>query len=288
MTTLTATQIESFERDGYILLENIIPPETKDQLSGEFQQWVEESRAHSKPYGTTYDNRARFDIEPGHSAEAPALRRIASPVEISESYLAFMRDNLALDAVVDLFGPDIRFENAKINSKQPGAATEVKFHQDFLFEPHTNDDMITVLYFIDDVTEQNGPLEVVPGSHKGPLYEHWHNGTFTGSVSDSVATEMKPRAIPCYGAAGSACLMHARLLHGSAPNLSTQPRTLYIIEYYAEDAYPLQSNHIPSQYMCEVVRGEATGRVRCSDYDMAFPEVPTGASFFDQQAKAHP
>jgi hypothetical protein len=80
--------------------------------------------------------------------------------------------------------------------------------------------------------------------------------------------------------------MHTRLLHGSAPNFSTLPRTILIIEYTAEDAYPLQNNHIPSKYMCEVVRGEATGRVRCSDYDMAFPEVPTGASFFDQQAKS--
>lgn len=80
--------------------------------------------------------------------------------------------------------------------------------------------------------------------------------------------------------------MHTRLLHGSAPNLSTLPRTILIIEYTAEDAYPLQSNHIPSEYMYEVIRGKAAGRVPCSDYEMAFPEVPTGASFFDQQAKS--
>jgi hypothetical protein len=38
MTTLTATQIESFERDSYILLENIIAPATLAQLPDEFQQ----------------------------------------------------------------------------------------------------------------------------------------------------------------------------------------------------------------------------------------------------------
>ena len=286
MTVLTAAQIESFQRDGYLLLENVIVTETLAQLSHEFQQWIEESRAYTRPYGTTCDNRARFDVEPGHSAAAPALRRIASPVEISDTYLAFMRDNRALDAVVDLLGANIRFENAKINSKQPGAATQVKYHQDFLFEPHSNDDMVTVLYFIDDVTPENGPLEVVPGTHKGPLHEHWHAGEFTGTVADSVAAEMKAHSIPCFGAAGSACLMHTRLLHGSAPNLSAKPRTLLIIEYTAEDAYPLQTNHIPSEYMYEVVRGEATGRVRCSEYEMLFPEVPTGASFFEQQARA--
>jgi phytanoyl-CoA hydroxylase len=108
----------------------------------------------------------------------------------------------------------------------------------------------------------------------------------TGTVSDEVVAEMKSRAVPCYGPAGSACLMHTRLLHGSAPNLSDCPRTLFICEYCAEDSYPLQVNHIPSAYMHEIVRGSNSNRVRCSDYQMLFPEVPSGASFFEQQARA--
>lgn len=197
-----------------------------------------------------------------------------------------MRNNRARDAIVDIFGPDLRFENAKINSKQPGAAIQVKYHQDFLFEPHTNDGMITVLFFIDDVSGENGPLEVVPGTHRGPLYEHWHNGVFTGTVADRVACEMKPHAVQCYGPAGSACLMRTRLLHGSAPNLSDKPRTLFICEYTAEDFYPLQANHIPSACMYEIVRGKCSNRVRCSEYAMTFPEVPSGAYFFEQQARS--
>ena len=80
--------------------------------------------------------------------------------------------------------------------------------------------------------------------------------------------------------------MHTRLLHGSAPNLSDHPRTLYIVEYRAEDSKPLQVNHIPSIYDGDVVRGEQTNMIRCSDYAMEYPEVPTGASFFSQQAKS--
>ena len=287
MSTLTVGQINQFNKDGFLLMEDVIPLNILQRLNLEFEQWKEESRKYTKAYGETFDHRPRFDIEPGHSADQPALRRIASPVEISNSYLEFMRDNRGLDAVADIIGPNIRFENSKINSKQPGSATKVKFHQDFLFGPHSNDDMITVLYFLDDVTELNGPLEVVPGTHKDPLYVHWHNGVFTGAISDDIASHVTSRAVPCYGAAGSACLMHTRLLHGSAPNLSDAARTLFICEYHAEDAKPFQDNHIPSKYMYEVVRGEATGRVRCSEYEMILPEVPTGASFFEQQAKAN-
>ena len=283
---LEQQQADQFWQDGYLFLPDILPADTVERLTHEFDQWKKQSRSHREAYGKTFDNRPRFDVEPGHCPERPALRRIASPVEISGIYLDVMRTNKALDALAELIGPNLRFNNAKINSKLPGAATQVKFHQDFLFEPRTNDDMITVLMFLDDVTAENGPLQVVPGTHKGPLYEHWHDGVFTGVIGDDFVADFEARAVPCYGPAGSACLMHTRLVHGSGPNLSSQPRTLYICEYCAEDCYPLQANSIPSEYMEEIVRGEYTGRVRCSQYDMAFPEIPEGASFFEQQAKA--
>lgn len=283
---LPPEQIRQFQDDGFLLLENVIPGQLLGRLLEQFDAWKEESRQYDRAFGVTLDERPRFDIEPGHSADSPALRRVASPQELSADYLQLMRGSPALDVVVQLIGPNVKFNNAKINSKQAGAATQVKFHQDFMFEPHSNDDLITVLYFLDEVTPDNGPLEVVPGSHRGLLYEHWHGGVFTGAVSEAVAQEMQAKAIACYGPAGSACLMHTRLLHGSAPNQSEHPRTLYICEYCAEDAYPLQQNHIPSQQMGEIVRGQYSGQVRCSEYRMRFPEVPSGASFFEQQANS--
>ena len=81
-------------------------------------------------------------------------------------------------------------------------------------------------------------------------------------------------------------LMHTRLLHCSAPNLSIKPRTLPTCEYTAEDCPFLQASHIPSQYMYEMLRGKPTNRVGCSNYVMIFSEVPAGASVFEQQAKA--
>ena len=41
----------------------------------------------------------------------------------------------------------------------------MKFHQDFPYEPHSNEDIMTVLYFLDDVTLENGPLEVILQVH---------------------------------------------------------------------------------------------------------------------------
>jgi len=283
---LSQNQKKQFWTDGFLLVENAINDRQLENLKKTFLDWVNDSRNYKTDYGETMDGRPRFDLQPGHSSDVPGLRRIQSPEEISEVFADVMRNGRSVDMCAELIGQGIRFHHGKVNSKLPGTATKVNFHQDFPFEPMTNDDMITCLLFIDDVTLENGPLEVVPGTHKGPLYSHWHNGVFTGSVSDEILAEHEDKIIRCTGKAGSVCLMHASLLHGSAPNLSDKSRTLYISTYYAEDAIELSPNHLPSTLTHELVRGEASGRVRCSSYDMQLPEVPKGTSFFAQQASA--
>ena len=283
---LTKAQIDLFWDDGVIMVEDAVTPNQLDGLKTVFSKWVKESQNHNEDYGEVLDGRPRFDLAPGHTRKTPGLRRVQSPEEISEVYADVMRNSKIVDFAADLVGPAIRFHHGKINSKLPGTVTEVKFHQDFSFQPMTNDDMITALLFMDDVTLDNGPLEVVPGTHKGPLYTHWHEGVFTGAVGDQIVEEHKEKIIKCTGKKGSVCLMHASLLHGSAPNLSRDPRTLYIVTYYAEDAIELSPNHLPSQLTHELVRGKVSGKVRCSSYNMLIPEVPKGTSFFSQQSGA--
>ena len=286
MTYLTQTQKDEFWKNGFLVIEDAVTDKELNDLRSVFTQWVEESRKYTDDYGETLDGRPRFDLQPGHTAEVPGLRRIQSPEEVSDVYANAMRNANTVDFCAELIGPALKFHHGKVNSKLPGTATKIAFHQDFPFQPMTNDDIITCLLFIDDVTLENGPLEVVPGTHKGPLYSHWHNGVFTGSVSDEVFEEHKDNIVKCTGKAGSVCLMHASLLHGSAPNLSSSSRTLYITTYYAEDSIELSPNHLPSTLTHELVRGEATGRVRCTPYDMQLPEVPKDTSFFAQQSAA--
>jgi len=286
MGLLTQAQIDKFWRDGVLVVENAVSAIQLSALRTEFQTWVEESRSHSSDYGETRDGRRRFDLQPGHSAKTPGLRRVQSPEEVSEAFESVMRNARTVDYCADLIGPNIRFHHGKVNSKLPGSATAVKWHQDFPFQPMTNDDMITCLLFVDDVTLENGPLEVIPESHKGPLYSHWHDGVFTGAIDDAVIDPQRDKIIKCTGKAGDVCLMHVNLLHGSAPNLSDKPRTLYITTYYAEDAIELSPNHLPSRFTHELIRGTASGRVRCSAYAMQLPAVPKGTSFFAQQEGA--
>lgn len=284
MDALDERQKGFFWDHGYLVVEDAVDAGLLGRLKADFDDWVEESRGHETSYGTMIDGRPRFDLEKGHSAEKPALRRVNAPVEVSEAYYRAMADSRMTDCVAELIGPNVKLHHTKINSKLPGAATVVKWHQDFPFTPHSNDDLVTALLMVDDVTEENGPLEVTPGTHRGPLHGLWHDGRFTGAVDNAIAEACRDNATLCTGRAGSVCLMHTRLLHGSTANRSTRPRTLFISVYAAEDAVPLVPNPVPTRFEGEIVRGERTGRVRSIAFDLDLPQKPSTASFFDQQA----
>ena len=285
MAILSDEQMQFFEEQGYLLVEDAVSVQQLAALREQFATWVQESKSHQVAYGETLDGRARFDLEPGHSADIPALRRINAPTDISKDYYQVMRNSLMTDCVADLIGPNVKFHHSKINSKLSGAATAVKWHQDFPFTPHSNDDLVTALLMVDEVTEENGPLQVLPGSHRGEIYELWHDGIFTGAVDDAVTRHCVDNAVTCTGKAGSVCLMHTRLLHGSSPNLSASPRTLFITVYSAEDAVPCTPNPVPSQHQGEIVRGLKTNHIRSSTFDIPLPQLPKTASLFDQQAQ---
>ena len=66
---LTQQQIESYRENGYIGVENVFPPDFVDELCRGTEDFVEQSRSVTEHTDV-------FDIEPGHTAEKPRLRRI--------------------------------------------------------------------------------------------------------------------------------------------------------------------------------------------------------------------
>jgi len=51
MKTLTREQYDAFWRDGYLMVEDAVTPSQLAALQAEIAGWVEESRAHQKPFG---------------------------------------------------------------------------------------------------------------------------------------------------------------------------------------------------------------------------------------------
>ncbi len=163
---LREDQIGQFREDGYVIVRGLLDGARVAALTGELDAWIEGSRAHGANYGETMDGKARFDLEAGHTAERPRLRRVANPADISAAYREVLWNGPIVDAVAELIGPDVKVHHCTLNIQLPGMETRVDYHQDHAYDPHTNDDMLTMLLLLDVVTEDNGWLRVVPGSHR--------------------------------------------------------------------------------------------------------------------------
>ena len=284
---ISKAHVDEFWRDGVLVAENAVNARQLAGLREVLAEWVEESRSHDAPFGEpTADGRARFDLAPEHAADVPALRRVNNPSEIDDIYMEVMRDSVMTDMVAALIGPDVKHHHCKINLKLPGTHTEVRYHQDFAYTPHTNDDVVTALLMLDDMTLENGCLMVVRGSHRGPMYSLFDGERFTGFIAPDEERMLRGGEEPVLGRAGSVCLMHTRLAHGSAPNRSSSPRSLYICVYSAADAFPIARNPMPNRNEGMIVRGRPTRRARLAEATIELPEQPVRTSFFAVQEEA--
>jgi len=285
MMELSADQIAQFRRDGYLVLENAVSPESLEALRNDLDAWVQESRSQPGNWGVTADGRARFDCEAGHSAQDPRLRRVNNPAEISSAYEEALLNAPLVDAIAQLIGPNVKVHHCKINLKRPGTATRVGYHQDFSFTPHTNDDLVTALVALDPVDLRNGPLRVVPGSHLRGQVSLWQDGTFTGQVDADAAKTFEAQSLPLEQKPGSVCLMHTLLMHGSDPNRSTAPRGLFIAVYAAADAFALSPSPLPNRFEGQIVRGQASGTARLKAAQVELPAAWKEAAFFAVQGQ---
>ena len=149
MNVLSTKQQEQFHANGFLLVPDVVEPALLNKMQADFAGWKAESRQHGQAYGETINGLPRFDVEPGHTADKPGLRRVNAPVEVSAAYYEAMTSSRMTDCVADLIGPNIKFHHSKINAKLPGSQTAVKWHQDFPFTPHSNDDLVTALFNAD-------------------------------------------------------------------------------------------------------------------------------------------
>ncbi len=232
---ITADQKAFYEKNGYLVLENRIPDEIIANLRAEIARYHEEAR------GLT-ESSDEIDLEDSHTPDRPRLRRIKLP----HTHNRVMRDLMYSDHVLaparDLIGASLRLHTTKLNMKSAGFGAAVEWHQDFAFYPHTNDDVLAIAVIIDDMAEENGPLMVFPGSHKGPIHDHHVDGVFAGAMDLAACGFDMKDAVPLMGPAGSISIHHGRIVHGSALNRSAQDRRLLFYEMMAADAFPIMGS----------------------------------------------
>ena len=247
---LTNEQRQKYFRDGYVGVDGLVSADWLQRLNTVTDEFVAQSRELTK-------SNAVFDLEPDHTAEAPRIRRLNSPVDNHELYWEFASSGPFADVAEDLLGPNVKFHHAKLNFKWGGGGEEVKWHQDIQFWPHTNYDVITIGVYLQDVDEDMAPMGVIPGSHDGPLYDlYGEDGAWTGNIRDTDIPSINAESAEYLGGpAGSITVHNCRSIHGSPPNLSPKARPLLLCAYSAADAFPITTLTAGGLHAEEGVRG---------------------------------
>jgi len=229
---LSQAQIAKYNEVGAIVVPDVLTPEEVRTLSDVTDSFVQRAR------GVT-GHTDIYDLEDSHTPDSPRVRRIKAPHLHHPAYAALMRHPKIIAVLQSLWGADIRFDTAKLNMKCAGFGAPVEWHQDWAFYPHTNDNLAAVGVMFDDMAMENGPLMIIPGSHKGPTFDHHADGVFCGAMDPSRNDVDYSKAVPLLGKAGSITVHHARAVHGSAPNVSDRDRRLLLFQFRAADAWPL-------------------------------------------------
>jgi phytanoyl-CoA hydroxylase len=279
---LSARQIARYRETGYIVVEDILDK----TLLSQARQIIAELVAGAAKV-TQHDS--VYDLEPTHRPEAPRVRRIKTPHVNHPFFWELARLPKLVTILEQLLGPSgVRLHGSKINLKAPHYGSPVEWHQDWAFYPHTNDDILAVGVMLDDMLLENGPLLVLPGTHKGPVYDHHADGYFAGAMNPDAGDLDYSKAVALTAPAGSMSFHHVRLVHGSAQNTSDRPRQLLLYEYAAADAWPLMGVKDFEDFRTRQLTGKRSIEPRLAEVPvrLPLPPAPHQGSIYENQTGA--
>jgi len=212
LKTLTSDQVQRFNEHGFIAPVDVM----SEAAASELKARLEEAEARY-PQELNSENR-------------------------NNAHLAFkFMDEIAhhpviVGAVEDLLGKNISLWGSVLFIKEPQSAGYVSWHQDATYmglEPH---DFVTPWLALTESNLENGCMSMIPGSHKDDI--HHHTDTFD---SDNILTRGQAvegidesKAVDLILKPGQMSIHHAKIIHGSKPNLSTQRRIGAVLQCFAK------------------------------------------------------
>jgi ectoine hydroxylase len=231
---LTASQVTFFEENGYLFFEDLFAEAEVAALRQELQRLA-------------VDSAIRQLEETIAEPDSDVVRSIFRVHQLSPMYAQLCQDARILKAVQYLLGGEVYIHQSRVNFKPGFSGKEFYWHSDFETW-HTEDGMpqmraVSVAIALTDNTEFNGPLMVIPGSHKqfvacvGETPENHYQQSLRkqeygvpdeGSLTKLVAAGglVAPK-----GKAGSAVLFDCNMMHGSNSNISPFPRSNVFFVY---------------------------------------------------------
>src|SRR5262245_17513743 len=95
---LSSDEVRSYQKNGFLTVEGIVPMPLVEEARQVVEEFVDRSRQFS-------DHDSVYDLEPGHSAAEPRVRRLKEPCALHPIFDRINRLPLLLDIVEALIGP---------------------------------------------------------------------------------------------------------------------------------------------------------------------------------------
>jgi ectoine hydroxylase len=226
---LGARQIEEFHELGYLFLPDCFSAEEAALLRDEAERiyassrqevWREKTGAPRTAFAAHTYNEA-FRLLGAHP-------RLIEPVE-------------------QILGEPVYMHQFKVNAKAAFEGDVWQWHQDYgtwarddgMPEPRA----MNIAVFMDEVMAINGPLMLVPKSHRHGTLAAAHDLATTSyplwTLDKDTVTRLVEQGgiVAPTGKPGGVLLFHGNLVHGSAPNITPYPRRIVYLTLCAVSNY---------------------------------------------------
>jgi Phytanoyl-CoA dioxygenase (PhyH) len=245
---LTPDQVAEFHREGFLVLENPIIPESDLSACRDILMGMINGGAGRRE-GRNIDLIAR---EGGDDATSPS---VLQPSMYSPELRKFPYRKSALAIAKQLIGPKAEFAGDHTIYKPSHKGGPTPWHQDEAFrEPGFQYDEISIWIALTASTTNNGPMAYIPRSHLLGVLPHRLNGGSREANTIECYTGFDPKTAAVRPIPAGAMIIHgARTVHGSLPNKTSDSRLAYILQY----ATPVKlSKHIREAPWLEHLRSE--------------------------------
>ena len=224
---LSEQQVNRFREDGFLIVEDLLDPAEVETLRKR-AEWVASGQASHIPKENLQVEPRVAQGELGADTYADSLRKMNHLAFHDDTFQAHARNPKVLDIVESLLGPDLKLYQDQILMKPPKVGSRQRYHQDMPLGFHIDPpDMVTCWAALDDSTEENGCLRMLPGTHRFGIidkseWEGYERKALAGDLPEERLLVMK---------AGSCSFHHGLILHCSQPNLSDRRRRGYATHY---------------------------------------------------------
>jgi fumagillin biosynthesis dioxygenase len=211
--------IETFEREGWVVLPDVLSASEVAHARSELVAAAEASEARGIPTKMDY-------LDPGGRNV-----RVYDLLEYSPTFIELIAHRVVIAYVSELLDADLSVSNFSANIALPGSRS-MNPHNDqstVMPEPWTTRYTMNAIWCLDDADEANGSTRYLPGSHRFATFSE---------VPDDPAAAM----VAFEAKAGSVILMDGRLWHTSGANTTEARERALLFAFYARSFLRHQNN----------------------------------------------